>query len=216
MSWLAFARRVLELACDPALPVLERVKFTGIMGMLHDEFFMKRIGGLKQQVRKGAIKPSPDGRTPAEELAACREEIREQMGVLSRLMNEEIRPALSAAGIPILAYADLNEVQKAHLRESFVSTVLPILTPLAVDVEHPFPFISGQGLNLAIQIQDPAGRRVALRPLEGPDEPAPLVARPGERRDSFPWSRSSPRISTTCSPGTSTFRHSLFRITRGV
>ncbi len=102
LSWLAFAHRVLELACDPALPLLERVKFTGIMGMLHDEFFMKRIGGLKQQVRKGVIKPSLDGRTPAEELAACREEIRKQMGVLSRLMNEEIRPALSAAGIPIL------------------------------------------------------------------------------------------------------------------
>ena len=103
LSWLAFARRVLELTEDRALPLLERVKFVGIMGMLHDEFFMKRIGGLKRQVRQGVIKKSLDGRLPAEELAACRQEIRAQMLRLSGVMNGEIRPALRAAGIPIPA-----------------------------------------------------------------------------------------------------------------
>lgn len=214
LSWLAFARRVLELACDPALPVLERVKFTGIMGMLHDEFFMKRIGGLKQQVRKGAIKPSPDGRTPAEELAACREEIRKQMGVLSRLMNEEIQPALSAAGIPILAYADLNEMQKTHLRESFASMVLPILTPLAVDVEHPFPFISGQGLNLAIQIQDPAGRRERFVRLKIPTNRPRWWHVPGSA-GFVPLEQVIAANLDYLFPGNDTFRHSLFRVTRG-
>jgi polyphosphate kinase len=214
LSWLAFARRVLELACDPALPILERVKFTGIMGMLHDEFFMKRMGGLKQQVRKGAIKPSLDGRTPVEELAACREEIRKQMGVLSRLMNEEILPALSAAGIPILAYADLNEAQKEEIRESFANTVLPILTPLAVDVEHPFPFISGQGLNLAIQIQDPAGRRVRFVRLKVPTNRPRWWRVPGSE-GFVPLERIIAANLDYLFPGNETFQHSLFRVTRG-
>ncbi len=214
LSWLAFARRVLELASDPALPLLERVKFTGIMGMLHDEFFMKRMGGLKRQVRKGVIKPSLDGRTPAEELAACRKEIRSQMGLLARLMNEEIRPALSAAGIPIMDHADLNEEQKAHLRESFVGMVLPILTPLAVDVEHPFPFISGQGINLAIQVQDLAGQRERFVRLKVPMNRPRWWPVPG----SGGFISLEQLIAANLEylfPGHETFRHSAFRVTRG-
>lgn len=205
---------MLELACDPTLPVLERVKFTGIMGMLHDEFFMKRIGGLKQQLRKGAIKPSPDGRTPAEELAACCEEIRKQMGVLSRLMNDELLPALSTAGIPILTYADLNEPQQAQLRASFVDLVLPILTPLAVDFEHPFPFISGQGLNLAIQIQDPAGRRVRFIRVKVPTNRPRFWRVPGGA-GFVPLEQVIAANLDLLFPGSETFRHSVFGVTRG-
>jgi polyphosphate kinase len=156
LSWLAFARRVLELTLDPELPLLERVKFAGIMGMLHDEFFMKRISGLKFQVRHGVVKRSLDGYLPTEELAACREEIRRQMDTLARVMQQEIRPALGRAGIPILEHAELTPRQVAHLRDYFVTSVLPLLTPLAVDAEHPFPFISGQGLNLAVLAHQPA------------------------------------------------------------
>jgi len=168
LSWLAFARRVLELTEDRDLPLLERVKFVGIMGMLHDEFFMKRISGLKRQVRRGIIKPALDGRLPAEELAACREEIRSQMQTLSRVMNEELRPALAAAGIPIVDHADLNARQQDVLRDYFITDVLPILTPLAVDAEHPFPFISGQGLDLAIQVRDPKRTRKRFVRLKVP------------------------------------------------
>src|SRR5512140_3058595 len=159
LSWLAFARRVLELTSDPDLPLLERVKFVGIMGMLHDEFFMKRIGGLKRQVRQGVVKRSLDGRLPAEELAACRDEIRRQMQELSDVMRQSVLPELEAAGIPILSYSRLSAEQRAYLREYFTSTILPILTPLAVDAEHPFPFISNQGLNLAILVGEAAGER---------------------------------------------------------
>ena len=151
LSWLAFAGRVLALVEDPALPLLERVKFAGIMGMLHDEFFMKRIGGLKRQGKKAAHR-SIDGRTPAEELAACREEILLQMKTLARTMRDDLLPALERAGVGIRSYADLSDPEKEQLRELFVGSVLPILTPLAVDAEHPFPFISNQGLNLAIQV----------------------------------------------------------------
>lgn len=168
LSWLAFARRVLELAQDPAQPLLERVKFVGILGMLHDEFFMKRMGGLEQQASRSSNRVSPDGRTPREELEACRVEILDQMRLLSQLMRNEIRPALAEAGIPILDYADLTPAQRATIREDFSLTVAPILTPLAVDAEHPFPFISGQGLNMAIQFADASNRRERFVRLKVP------------------------------------------------
>jgi polyphosphate kinase len=154
LSWLNFARRVLALVEDPELPLLERVKFAGIMGMLHDEFFMKRVSGLKSMLKRGAEKLSIDGRRPGEEMEACRKEILSQISLLSRMIKEEIRPGLKKAGIPIWDYADLNKKHKDYLQEYFRSSVLPILTPLAVDAEHPFPFISSLGLNLAVQVPD--------------------------------------------------------------
>ncbi len=152
LSWLAFARRVLSLVEDPALPLLERVKFAGIMGMLHDEFFMKRIGGLKRQVKAGREHRAIDGRTADEELRDCRQEIRRQIEVLFRVIHEEIRPALAGQGLGILDYRDLSPTQREEVDGSFERSVLPILTPLAVDAEHPFPFISGLGLNLAARV----------------------------------------------------------------
>ena len=152
LSWLSFARRVLAFVADPDVPLLERVKFAGIMGMLHDEFFMKRMGGLKRQIKLKLDKRSLDGRTPAEEFRACRDEILSQMGELARLVNGEIRPALAAAGVPILGHETLTKKQKDHLSATFARTILPILTPLAVDAEHPFPFISNLGLNLAVKV----------------------------------------------------------------
>ncbi len=154
LSWLAFARRVLSLVEDKELPLLERVKFAGIMGMLHDEFFMKRISGLKRQMKRKANKRSLDGLTPAEEFAACREELLDQSETLARIIEEELRPALEENGLPITNYADLEETQQEKLREYFQLSVQPILTPLAVDVEHPFPFISNLGLNLAVILPD--------------------------------------------------------------
>jgi polyphosphate kinase len=159
LSWLAFARRVLALVEDGEVPLLERVKFLGIMGMLHDEFFMKRISGLKRQVARGAQKQSLDGRTPIEELLACREEIVGQAQRIARLLRDEIRPALAAAGLPIRDWGELSAAQKKHLQQTFADSVMPILTPLAVDAEHPFPFISSLGLNLAIELRDPERER---------------------------------------------------------
>ena len=152
LSWLGFARRVLALVEDPGLPLLERVKFAGIMGMLHDEFFMKRVGGLKRQIKRGDLERSPDGRTPDEALAACRAEILDQMRIIDEVVGREIRQDLAQAGIPIFDVADLSPAEKLLLGDTFAASILPVLTPLAVDAEHPFPFISSQGLNLAIQI----------------------------------------------------------------
>ena len=163
LSWLSFARRVLALAEDPDIPLLERVKFAGIMGMLYDEFAMKRMGGLKRKIekrkKKRKKKLSPDGLTAEKELQACRKELNKQVQLVSRLLQDELRPALAAAGIPILEYTQLNDQQQAQMQRYFLESVEPILTPLAVDASHPFPFISNLGLNLAVEVKETKKKR---------------------------------------------------------
>src|SRR5512135_722025 len=158
LSWLSFARRVLALAEDPEQPLLERVKFAGIMGMIYDEFAMKRIGGLFRKVGGGEYRRGPDGLTPAEVLEACRAELRSQQEVVARLVEEQLRPALRGSGAPILDVGDLDPSQRDFLARYFVDSVEPILIPLAADAAHPFPFISNLGLNLAVLVTEP-GRR---------------------------------------------------------
>jgi polyphosphate kinase len=153
LSWLSFARRVLALAEDRNLPLLERVKFAGIMGMLYDEFSMKRVGGLRRRIGKKNARVSSDGLTPQQELELSRLELRRQSERLCRLLEDDLRLALAGAGIPILEYDQLNAAQKAHMRAYFRESVEPILTPLAVDVGHPFPFISNLGLNIGFRIK---------------------------------------------------------------
>lgn len=150
LAFLAFARRVLEMVEDPAQPLMERVRFAGIVGMLHDEFVMKRMSGLKRQIRRKRNKRSLDGRTPLEEFQACRTELGAQSVELARAVDGSLGPALSAEGLAIRGHAELADAERARLREYFQESVLPVLTPLAVDAEHPFPFISSRGLNLAI------------------------------------------------------------------
>jgi polyphosphate kinase len=154
LSWLNFAGRVLAQVGDSRLPLLERVKFAGIMGMLHDEFFMKRVGGLKKQLKRAPDEPGDDGKTAGQVLAACREVMLQQVEELRKLIPREILPALREHGIPILDYSELNEGQRGELCHYFEQSVLPVLTPLAVDDEHPFPFISNLGLNLGVQVKD--------------------------------------------------------------
>ncbi len=154
LSWLAFAHRVLAVAEDPDLPLLERVKFAGIMGMLHDEFFTKRMSGIKRRIRRGSAKRSPDGHSAEEQLNACRREIIGQMDELATVIREEIRPQLADEGLPIIDYDQLDPEYQEYLRDYFQHSVQPILTPLAVDAAHPFPFISSHALNLAVEVPD--------------------------------------------------------------
>jgi polyphosphate kinase len=158
LSWLAFARRVVALVEQPSLPLLERLKFAGISGMLHDEFFMKRMSGLKRQITRRSQKRSLDGKTPQEEFDACRGELLAQTEALSRVIDAELRPALARARLGIYDYGTLDPAQQAGLRTYFTQSVMPILTPLAVDSEHPFPFISSLGLNLAIVLPEGEAR----------------------------------------------------------
>jgi polyphosphate kinase len=129
LSWLSFARRVLALAEDPEQPLLERVKFAGIMGMIYDEFAMKRIGGLFHRVRRGEGRRGPAGLTPAEVLEACRAELRSQQALVAGLVEEQLRPALRDLGTPILDAGDLDPSQREFLARYFADSVEPILTP---------------------------------------------------------------------------------------
>jgi len=158
LSWLSFARRVLALAEDPEQPLLERVKFAGIMGMIYDEFAMKRIGGLFRKGQKGEVRRGAEGLTPAGELEACRAELRSQQVLVARLVEEQLRPALRELGTPIVDVRDLDPSQRDFAARYFADSVEPILIPLAADAAHPFPFISNLGLNLAVLITEP-GRR---------------------------------------------------------
>lgn len=214
LSWLAFSRRVLELAADAELPLLERVKFVGIVAMLYDEFFMKRMGGLMQQVRRGSTRLSADGRTPAEELAACRVELREQMQVLSQLMIRQVVPAMREAGIPLLSWQELDEAQRAALRREFEQSVLPILTPLAIDSTHPFPFISGQGLNLLILVPEDGGRRERVVRLKVPSNRPRWIPVPGTRGVLPLEELIAANLDLVIVGAGDSFRHSLFRVTR--
>ena len=182
LSWLAFARRVIALAEDPALPLLERVKFVGIAGMLHDEFFMKRMSGLKRQINRSSAaagRTSIDGMSPIEEFQACRKELLEQVARTDSLLSGQLRPALEAFGMPIHDYDTLERGQKSALRDYFAESVAPILTPLAVDAEHPFPFISNLGLNLAILFTDDADGSEQFVRVKVPDNRPRWVPLPG-------------------------------------
>jgi polyphosphate kinase len=214
VSWLAFARRVLALVEDPELQLLERIKFAGIMGMLHDEFFMKRVSGLKRQVQRGRSKRSLDGRLPSEEFAACRDEILRQVRTLEKVLRDELRPALDAAGIPIHDVLHLTPGERERLREQFRAGILPVLTPLAVDAEHPFPFISNLGLNLAITLGDEPGARERFVRLKVPGNRPRWIPRPGGP-GVVPLEQVIAANLDLLFPGTPVTRVHAFRVTRG-
>jgi polyphosphate kinase len=155
LSWLDFNWRVLYQALDERSPVLERVRFLAITASNLDEFFRKRMGGLKRQAAAGVARLSPDGRTPVEQIALCQQAVQPMIRRVSEAWLRVLRPALAANGIRILDYADLDDQQMAWLHEQFIAHIFPILTPLAVDPGHPFPFISNLSLSLAVTMRHP-------------------------------------------------------------
>ncbi|MFP8952202.1 polyphosphate kinase 1 [Natrialbaceae archaeon A-arb3/5] len=157
LSELAFQRRVLAEALDETNPLLERVKFLGILTRNLDEFFRKRVGGLKQQIAADVTDETPDGRTPTEQWVDALEEARTLFERQHRCYRETIRPALADAGIHIVEYDDLSASERREVRDHFESSVLPTLTPLTFDPAHPFPFISNQSLSLAVLTREGIG-----------------------------------------------------------
>lgn len=214
LSFLAFARRVMEMVYDDDVPLLERVKFAGIVGMLHDEFSMKRLSGLKRQIQRRKIKRSLDGRTPQQEFDACREEMVAQAEALAVAVNDSLRPALAAAGVPVLDHADLKKKDVAALRDFFRASVLPILTPLAVDAEHPFPFISNLGLNLAIYLPDDEEGSERFVRLKIPNNRPRWVPLPDDR-GFVPLEQVIAANLDLLFPRTPPLRVHIFRVTRG-
>jgi polyphosphate kinase len=156
LSWLEFNRRVLHEAEDPACPLLERLKFVAIFDSNLDEFFMKRVGGLKQQLASNVRELGPEsGGTPRQQLAAINGAVRPMVTRQRRLLNDELLPALRQHGLEMLRWNELRAGERRHLSEEFEGKMFPILTPLAVDPAHPFPFISNVSLSLAVAIKPP-------------------------------------------------------------
>ncbi|MGK7898174.1 MAG: polyphosphate kinase 1 [Xenococcus sp. (in: cyanobacteria)] len=155
LSWLEFNRRVLHEALDERTPLLERLKFMAIFSSNLDEFFMVRVAGLKQQVEAGVTKLSIDGQTPTEQLAAIGDRLRPMIQQQHQHCEQVLRKKLIAQGIHILEYVDLNQEQRNYLNQFFEEHIFPVLTPLAVDPSHPFPYISNLSLNLAVVVKDP-------------------------------------------------------------
>lgn len=154
IGWLAFNRHVLDEAKDERHPLLERVKFLAIFANNLDEFFMIRVSGLQRQLAKGVLKAPPDGMTPAQQLDAIRKTLLPDITEQSRCWRETILPCLENAGVHIHEFTMLDERQKELMQRLFVDEIFPVLTPLAFDSSHPFPFISNLSLNLAIIVRD--------------------------------------------------------------
>jgi len=167
LTWLAFNRRVLREAEDPRNPLLERVKFLAIVSNNLDEFFMKRIGGLKQQIAAGVHTPSLDGRTPLQQLNECQSAVRGFIREQQRIYGE-LMLALDEYDIRIARHADLQEDARERLREHFRANIFPMLTPLAMDPAHPFPFISNLTLNLLVTLRYPGGNEVYMARVKVP------------------------------------------------
>lgn len=154
LSWLAFNRHVLSEAKDPSHPLLERVKFHSIFANNLDEFFMIRVAGLQRQLSKGVLEAPPDGMTPARQLDAIHAELKSMLAEQAQCWREDLIPRLAASGIHLHNYSTLKPEQQEMVRQHFIDEIFPVLTPLAFDVSHPFPFISNLSLNLAIIIKD--------------------------------------------------------------
>ena len=164
LTWLAFNRRVLHEAEDSRNPLLERLKFLAIVSANLDEFFMKRIGGLKQQLGAGMSKKTVDGRTPREQIDECYAVVREQETAL-RQAYSELRQQLSVHGIDILGYDALAAEDIDFLRAHYHDNIFPLITPQSIDPAHPFPFISNHALNLLVEVgfADQEGRTSLAR-----------------------------------------------------
>jgi polyphosphate kinase len=159
LSWLAFDGRVLALAEDASLPLLERVKFLAICSRNLDEFFQVRVAGLKAQIDAGVLSASPDGRSPSEQLQEIRLQVEQLLRREERVFAKELVPRLAAEGISFVDWDALSERDRARLRHEYETRIHPALTPLAVDPAHPFPWISNLSLNLAVLVDDASGER---------------------------------------------------------
>ncbi|MCC5955416.1 MAG: RNA degradosome polyphosphate kinase [Natronohydrobacter sp.] len=165
LSWLAFNWRVLEEAMNPRVPLLERVRFLSISATNLDEFYTVRVAGLRELARAGNTTPSDDGRSPAEQLVLIHEDARRLMDYQQDVWAV-LRPELGKAGISILSQSDLTAEDRDAMNNYFLNQVFPVLSPLAIDPAHPFPFIPNAGFCLALELQDKRGRKLdALVPI---------------------------------------------------
>jgi polyphosphate kinase len=216
LSWLAFNERVLALAEDPRQPLLERMKFLAIFANNLDEFYMVRVAGLKRRADMGLQVRSADGLSPREVLASVATRTRELSDRHARCFLEEVQPSLAEHGIHIRRWDALDEEEKERLAGYFRTKIFPVLTPLAVDPAHPFPYISGLSLNLAVLVRGPDGdgRRFARVKVPNNVPRFVVVSQTAAEAEFLPIEDLIAAHLAMLFPGMEVIEHHLFRVTR--
>src|SRR5918998_1466027 len=214
LSWLQFNERVLELAEDGSVPLLERVKFCAIYSSNLDEFFMVRVAGLHDQIDAGIEKPLQEGRTPSQTIEAIRRIVRAHAARQSRCLDHDLRPALAEHGIRIVHYADVSREDCKGLDERFRRQIFPVLTPLAVGLGRPFPYISNLSLSLGVMVRDPVTDVQTFARVKVPKEMLPRFVPVGDGRTFVPLEDVIAGNLDTLFPGMEILDRHVFRVTR--
>jgi polyphosphate kinase len=215
LSWMGFNDRVLQLAEDESVPLLERMKFCAIWNSNLDEFFMVRVAGLHDQIDAGIEKPGQDGLTPLQQVERLREVFRGQAGRVRAALHGSILPGLEEHGIRILRLESVSKEAREALGERFDRQIFPVLTPLAVGLGRPFPYISNLSLSLAVQVRDPATDVETFARVKVPTEMLPRFLRVGEEERCYvPLEDVIAAHIDRLFPGMEVLGTSLFRVTR--
>ena len=214
LTWLEFNRRVLHEAMDERTPLLERLKFIAIVSSNLDEFAMKRIGGLKQQIGAGMHELTLDGRTPRQQVTECNQSVRE-IEATKREVFRTVRELLEAKGIVIVDYDALSPKEKKQLREHYYKNIYPLLTPQSIDPAHPFPFISNLSLNLLVTLRYPKSRELSLARVKVPvGLGTPRFIRVGKGDRFVPLEQAMMNNLDMLFPGMHVVSCEIFRVTR--
>lgn len=227
LSWLDFNARVLALADDNSMPLLERAKFLAIFASNLDEFYMVRVAGLKRRDEMGLSVRSADGLTPREQLRRIGEQTQQIAIRHARVFLDSVLPALEEEGLHIVTWSDLDDAERDRLSTYFNDQVFPVLTPLAVDPAHPFPFVSGLSLNLAVTVKQPEDGTQHFARVKVPDNVDRFVELDAEREDGstagnedrailrfLPMEELIAAFLPVLFPGMEIVEHHAFRITR--
>lgn len=217
LSWLAFNQRVLELAEDPATPLMERANFLAIFASNLDEFFMVRVAGLKRRIATGIAVPTNVGRAPVDVLADISAKAHELQERHANAFKHLVKPSLDDAGIHVEAWSDLNEADRQRIDEIFSQQIFPVLMPLAVDPAHPFPYISGLSLNLAVRVRHPHTRKVQFARIKVPSVLPRFVQLPDDGSGLTRFIPLEDLVSNHLEdlfPGMEVLDHHEFRVTR--
>ncbi|BBY90915.1 polyphosphate kinase [Mycobacterium gallinarum] len=219
LSWLDFNARVLALAADPSLPLLERAKFLAIFASNLDEFYMVRVAGLKRRDEMGLSVRSADGLSPREQLRRINERTQQISNRHAHVFLDAVRPALADEGIVIVTWAEVDEGERSRLSTYFHEQVFPVLTPLAVDPAHPFPFVSGLSLNLAVTVRQPEDGGQHFARIKVPDNVDRFVELARREGSSdvvrfLPMEELIAAFLPVLFPGLEIVEHHAFRITR--
>jgi len=218
ISWLAFNQRVLELAEDPDMFLLERLNFAAIFASNLDEFFMVRVAGLKRRIATGLAVTASSGLSPQDVLTEISREAHVLQERHAKLFIDVLEPALKEHGISVVGWKDLADDERSALKTQYQNQIFPVLTPLAVDPAHPFPYISGLSLNLAVVLENPETKAEHFARVKVPPLLPRFVRVPGNNGVTnvryVPLEELIGEFLESLFPGMNVLQHHTFRVTR--